>query len=698
MTDKGSQPLSFFEELKRRNVIRVGIAYVVMAWLIAQITELALDTFNAPDWVMQTLLLMLALGLPVALFFAWVFELTPDGIKKEKDVGPSKSVARGARRKLDQAIIVLLSIAVVYFVVDKFALTDRMPTDATQDTNAVSTLATTAPPKSIAVLPFSNNQRTDEAQADTQFFVDGVHDDLLTQLARLGELKVISRTSVLEYRDTTKNMRQIGKELDVSTLLEGAVQRSGDRVRINVKLIDANTDAQLWAAKFDRDLTPENVFEIQTEIADAIANALATTFSDDNVDTTMAKAPTLNQQAYDFYQQARAITSENGAAELSRAIELAERAVQLDPEFALAMGEVARAYMDIYWYTSELPEHRSAAQYWLDRALAIAPDDPRLQYLLATHLYHGYLDYDAALVALDKAELGLPGDSEVHSTRGAILRRSGDFDGAFIAYDKALLLDPRNLFSLADQVYTYIAVGDVEGARRIKRRVLSFPDASDIPISFAYLGELYLLGETKPMAAFLLSRPDAELGPQAELPFLIPLLERRYEDALAILDTSPDPIVAQFGVSPHSHVRARVFYAQGRIDEAREQAERAVQELTNIAASMPDNARPFAARAMMQAILGDEKAARADARLATDLYPADRDTLQGANYVADGLRALAVFAASEELAEELDRYLALKSKMYYVDYLLLDPVFDRHRDHPAIKALQEKYTLRSDRT
>ena len=222
--------MSFIKELKQRNVFRVGIAYVVVAWLLLQLADIVLDNIEAPAWVFQTILLLLIIGFPLALVFAWAFELTPEGLKKEKDVDRSASVTPVTGRRLDFIIIAALGLALLFVVIEYV-----LPPTADVSENL----------RSIAVLPFDNRSAEEE---DAAFFADGVHDELLTRLSKIHDLRVISRTSVMQYRDnTTRNMRQIGAELGVGSILEGGVQRAGDTVRINVQLIDAQADEHLWA-------------------------------------------------------------------------------------------------------------------------------------------------------------------------------------------------------------------------------------------------------------------------------------------------------------------------------------------------------------------------------------------------------------------------------------------------------------------
>ena len=294
--------MSLFEELKRRNVFRVAITYIILAWLMAQVAELLLETFGAPDWVLKSLLAMFLIGFPFALFFAWAFELTPDGLKKEKDVDRSQSITAQTGHKLDRSIIAVLVVALAYFAWDRFANVPDTESGQTQsivitdDESAVDSGLPTD--KSIAVLPFANRS----SRKEDEFFTTGIHDDLLTQLAQISSLRVISRTSVAQFKDTSKSIREIAELLGVATILEGGVQRAGNQVRINIQLIDAATDAHLWAQTYDRELTANNIFAIQSEIATAVTLALRATLSPEE-QTRITDVPTQNMEALEEYFQ-----------------------------------------------------------------------------------------------------------------------------------------------------------------------------------------------------------------------------------------------------------------------------------------------------------------------------------------------------------------------------------------------------------
>ncbi|MEJ2402604.1 MAG: hypothetical protein P8Y52_14670, partial [Xanthomonadales bacterium] len=284
--------MSIFSELKRRNVFRVGIAYAVAAWLVLQLTDVIGEILELPAWGGKLILLMLVVGFFIALFAAWAFELTPEGIKREKDVSAETSITRSTGKKLNVLITALMALSIAYLLFDKFLLREPPASagpelaakTATPAQNPESPIESAAQPAgatdddraSIAVLPFENRSRLE----DDAFFAEGIHDDLLTTLARIGSLRVISRTSVSQFADSGKTIPEIAEALGVATVMEGAVQRDGDMVRINVQLIDARTDEHLWAEIFDRELTTGNLFAIQSEISERIARSLEATLTE----------------------------------------------------------------------------------------------------------------------------------------------------------------------------------------------------------------------------------------------------------------------------------------------------------------------------------------------------------------------------------------------------------------------------------
>jgi len=347
----------FLSELRKRGVFRVGVAYGVIAWLLAQVADIVLDAFPAPDWVMRAILLMLALGFPLALLLAWAFEMTPEGIKREQDV--ERNAPRG-RRHLGALSIVVLTLAVALFVLDRFVWTAGGPAPGVDR-------------RSVAVIPFENLSG-DDANVP---FTSGVHDDLLMQLSKIGAIKTISRRSVLQYRDTTKTVPEIASDLQVATILAGGVQRSGDRVRINVRLIDAATDEPLWAETYDRQLSASNIFAIQSEIARSIAEALRATLTAGE-QQRLAAVPTRNLEALDSYFLGKQLLEERTLRSLQAAVAYFEKVVELDPDFA-------RAWLVLGWMCWQIVMEDwqdDTELYWafsreaFTRAAALDPLDP----------------------------------------------------------------------------------------------------------------------------------------------------------------------------------------------------------------------------------------------------------------------------------------------------------------------------------
>ena len=319
--------------------MRIAAAYVVGAWLLIQVTETIFPLFGFGDTPARLIVIVLAIGFIPSLILSWVFEITPEGLKKDADVGSEKSITQATGRKLDRIILLVLALALTYFAFDKFVLDparDQSNIEIARQEGLTAALTESLGDKSIAVLPFENRSNRDE----DQFFTDGIHDDLLTTIAKIGSMKVISRTSVMEYKDTIKKLPQIAKELGVANILEGGVQRSGNQVRINVRLIDAATDKLLWAEIYNRELTAENLFAVQSEITKKIADALQAALSTDEQRRIDAR-PTDNLQAYEAYMRGRQLLATRNAAKMKLASEEFIKATEIDPSFALAWVGVA---------------------------------------------------------------------------------------------------------------------------------------------------------------------------------------------------------------------------------------------------------------------------------------------------------------------------------------------------------------------
>jgi TolB-like protein len=429
---------SFFAELKRRNVYKVAIAYAVVAWLLMQVASQIFPFFEIPNWGVRLVVLLLIIGFPVALILAWAFELTPEGIKRAEDVDLSKSLTRKTGRKLDFFIIAVLLLVIAILVFQRLR-------------PSVSPAVSSALEKSIAVLPFENLSR----DPDNAFFTDGVQDEILADLAKVADLKVISRTSVMQYKNTaTRNLPEIAQALKVAHVLEGSVQRSGNRVRVSAQLIDARNDTHVWAEKYDRDLA--DVFAIQSEIAEKIADQLQAKLSPTEK-SAMNERPTSDMVAYDLYLRAKELMYE-GHVNWSRrkenyfkAVQLLDQAVARDPAFLLARCQLAHAHDEMYVVNYDHTATRLAlAETSVRAAVRLQPDASETHLAQAIHFYWGYSNYDRAREELAKAQRALPNNARIFEFLGLMDRRQGRWGEAIRNLEQAVDLDPRNADTLLD--------------------------------------------------------------------------------------------------------------------------------------------------------------------------------------------------------------------------------------------------------
>ncbi len=362
-------------ELKRRKVFRVAAAYIVAAWVIIQVASTTFEGFGIPEWAFRFVVIMLGLGFPVAIILAWAFELTPDGVKTTKSArmimaDDNIPDEHNKRRNSFTLLFAATLPTVIFGAIALFFYFQAKPIDSGESIATVSELGMESSQridKSIAVLPFTNRS---ELKSD-EFFTDGIHDDLLTQISRIRDIKTISRTSVMTYRGTTKNMREIGEELGVATLLEGGVQRSGKQIRINMQLIDADTDAHLWAETYTREMTAENVFAIQSEITEAITRALKSVLSPEEKQH-LQKLPTQNLEALEAYFLAKSYMAQPSSQGFLDAIPLLLNSIKLDPDYADAHGLLANAYISrIYYGGDSVDEQIAKARPHIERALEL---------------------------------------------------------------------------------------------------------------------------------------------------------------------------------------------------------------------------------------------------------------------------------------------------------------------------------------
>ena len=466
----------FLAELQRRNVYRVAVAYAVASWLLIQVATQVFPFFEIPNWAVRVVVLLLVLGFPVALILAWAFELTPEGVKRTEDVPPDQSIRRHTGRKLLAIGAALGAIALALLIIQ---ITRRADTKAKQDEARDSSPALSVPEKSIAVLPFENLSENKE----NAFFTAGVQDEILTDLAKVADLKVISRTSTDFYKaGALRNLREIGRQLGVSHVLEGDVQRSGNRVRVTAQLIDARTDAHVWAEHYDRNLT--DVFAIQAEIAEAIVHELRAKLSPS--EKAAIERPKPNSEVFDLYLQAKQLINNfhdtpDWRETLLHAVRLLDEATSRDPNFALAYCWATTANDNLYWFgLDRSPERLDQAKVSAQTALNLAPDLGEAHLARALVYYHGDRDYAHALEQVAIAKRTLPNSAETYSLAGWIARRQGEWDRARENLEKAAELDPRNPKVISDLSVLYDLLHDYDAKEALYQRALnSNPSSRD---------------------------------------------------------------------------------------------------------------------------------------------------------------------------------------------------------------------------
>jgi len=466
---------NFLAELKRRNVYKVAVAYAVVAWLTIQAASIFLPAFNAPQWAMQIVILILVVGFPIALAFSWAFEITPEGIVRESEVQADESITHHTGRKL-VALTIVLAVVATGLLIFQFVRPRTWP--ERQSNGSTSPSAATVSNKSIAVLPFDNLS----GDPQNAYFSEGVQDEILTRLAKIAELKVISRTSTQRFKSAPNDLRQIAQQLGVANILEGSVQKANDQVRVNVQLINALTDAHLWADTYDRKLT--DIFAVETEIAKAVADVLEAklTGSEQHV---IAARPTANSEAHQLYLKGRFFWNKRTGSDLKKSIDYFQQATAADPNYALAYAGVADAYVFLPGYTAGSPQDcypkaKAAAKKALELDDTLAEAHTSLA--IALLLYD--FDFAQAIREFQHAIELNPNYATGHQQYGNIgLIALGRFDDAIAEGNRAAELDPLSLVINADVGANYYYARRYDEAIAQLRKILEM----DPGYYFAYI-------------------------------------------------------------------------------------------------------------------------------------------------------------------------------------------------------------------
>ncbi len=679
---------SFLTELKRRNVIRFAGLYLVGAWLLIQVAGTVLPMFGAPDWLPRSVVILLALGFLPALIFSWVFELTPEGLKRDEDVPLEKSIALQTGRRMNRMIIAVLVLALGYFVFDKFVLAPRRaaaPNDSSSGASA----------KSIAVLPFEN--LSDDKQ--NAYFTDGVQDEILSDLAKIADLKVISRTSVMQYKSgVARNLREISQQLGVAHVVEGSVQRAANKVRVIAQLIDARNDAHLWAQTYDRDLA--DVFAIQSEIAKAIADQLQAKLSP-NEKKAIEQPPTTDLAAFDLYSRAKSLLltrsfSVTGEPDRRKAIELLDEAVKRDPSFFDAYCQLAFAHEQLYAVrgSDHTPARLALAEAAVQAATRLRPDAAETHLARAQYLYYGRRDYAGALAELEIARRGLPNDPRLFEFTGYILRRRGQQEEGLQNLQRAVELDPRNFLTLQQIALSYQFLERyAEAIVALDRALTIVPDNVE---TRANRGLWYICwrADTRPLHQTIdaiLAQGPGTIVSAADTWFFCALAERdpaAAERALVALGDNPcwneSAIILSrsFGEGLLARMTKDEARARTAFEAARAQQEKIVQ-------AQPNYGPTLCVLGLIDAALRRQDLASDEGRRAIALTPLEKDVVNG-SFVLQYFAITAAWAGEKELAlQQLEAGLRAPAASLMLSYgaLKLLPVWDPLRGDPRFEKI-----------
>src|ERR1043166_1754440 len=665
-TDKAVAMTGFFDEVKRRKVYRVAAAYIIAAGGIIQLASAAFPAWELPNWALRLVIVVLLMGFPIALILAWVYDITAQGVRAT----PAPAIPGSHRRRNIVMLVaagVIISAAVGFFV---------LPRAAAHKVD-----------KSIAVLPFENF--SDEKE--NAYFADGIQDDILTNLSKIGDLKVISRTSVMPYRGKTSNVREIGKALGVGAILEGSVRRVGNRVRVNVQLINADTDEHMWAEDYDRDLT--DVFAIQTDLAQQIVRELQAKLSPLER-AQIERRPTENGEAYLAFVQAHNLShSIESLEKLKQSEQLYQRAIDLDPNFALAIARYSQLQS---WFVNDVertPERREKARTLAEKAIQLQPDLPEAHLALGFSYYYGDKNYEAALEEFEIARLGLPNESEVYLAIGAIQRRQGKWATSIANLEKAAGLNPKDTWALQNLSYNYSILRNYDAANKTLDRALALdPTAMELlgiksSLAIAEKGDFGVaekgfetLKSTQMTKEQKLRTADARAD--------VFLLERRYGEGLREAEGRPDDQVASDPTGLWSKYYHIGFALRALQDEpgARAGFLKAKSAAEEQLKRTPDTAKLRIQLAKVLAFLGEKDSAMAEAQRASELQPESRDAFEGPAITEGVAQVCAILGAKDRAIDILDGLLNRPSYVT-VQGLRVNPIWESLRHEPRFQAL-----------
>lgn len=670
MTEPQNRFTQIIQELRNRRVFRVAAVYLAVAFAMLEAADIILPMLGLSQVYLLGILAILMIGFPIATTLSWHFQLTADGVKRSRKSGVKQTTDH--KPLTSNAIIVILLIVITVLIAYP-----QMDGESEVGNVSPGDISKKFDPKSIAVLPFSNFS----ASAEDVYFADGIHDDILTQLSKIKDLHVISRTTMVKYRDSDKSMSQIADEVGVANVLEGSVRRAGDQVRIVAQLIKADTDEHLWAETYDREYA--DIFSIQSDVAKKIAGALKSALSPEE-QARLDAIPTANMEAYDYFLRGNHFWYTKTTMEGNlKAIAMYDKALALDPNFGLAHARQSIAHSVLYqrevW--DPTPERMELAQKALEEAIRLIPDHPEVHF--AQGIFYDWCldDNDSAIIEFEIAATGQPGSGEIANHLGQLYALSGDWLKAKIQFEKAYELEPDGIGNANWLAGYYYLTGDYELAENLYRKAIqNFPENT---ASYRFYSELYRYGYGDLERAGQILEEGVE---NSDVPGNlaidrknIAVESRDYETALRILNTD------YTGKYLYYH-RSTVYYLSGQESDFKSEHKLAMQHLEKRVNEQSDNAFLYGRLGVLNALVGNRSKAIEFGNKATNLEPVSENALFGPELQLQ-------LAVTYSVLGDLDRAINMLSELLSypsgttVWRIKLNPFFDNLHNHPRFKEL-----------
>jgi len=665
-----SEKPSFLSELKRRNVYKVAIAYIVGGWALAQGIAQLFPVFNAPTWFIQVLVVLIIAGLPIALFLAWQFEITPDGIKRTQAADALPAEAKPRQYLWLYIVIIGAAASIGLFLLGRYTA----QTSRGGSPESVSN-------KSIAVLPFENMS----GDASNAYFADGIQEEILTRLSRIADLKVISRTSTQRFKSAPADLKEIAKQLGVANILEGSVQKASDQVRISVQLINAVNDSHLWAETYDRKLS--DVFQLETDLAQKIATSLEAKLTGREKKEVAARGTT-NPKAYDAFLHALALSNRQGTRDLEELIKFARQAVELDPNYADAWCLLAIGESQKYFFPDHSEAQLERARTAADNAARLAPDSAGVPAALGVFNYYCLRDYDAALAQFQIARERSPNDAHSLTAMGLVKRRQGHVEESISLQQEAARLDPLNEDTWANIGRAYRGLRRFDEARSMFDRAHAIaPEDLEVVSSRAetYAAQGDLATAWKIMEPLEFNPTDRGSG--AKIVLLV--LQRRFDDAeQMILKTLNSKDLPPLFVALCHSALGHAHFAKGDRSGAESFFVQAETELNKLRAAGDNGLFLRSILMSVESHLGRQTETRTLAD--SQLESARNDAWQFPNTEEDVARAYVALGDFDRAMPLLEHALSVPGvEVLTTAYLRLDPSWDPIRNDPRFQKLAE---------